>query len=267
MVHVLGQVVEAEVLGDAVSPRAWPPARRRPPAASRRLPLVGAFVRARAAPAGARHLGHRLGDDVECSALQRQASRRQPISATTCRRPAPRCRRHRPSAVITPPPRRRPFSTRMPPPRCSRRCALRWRPLGIGHGGVDRIGLAVVGRPAGTADHAAPVEQRVASRTSRRRSGTRPRRRNSAAHRAGALAVPRTAPGQRHATEPFCLEAGGLAGLGFQRPAALGRCTQRVRSACASRAAHQAGGMPVVPQVSWRRSSTTTSVMPRCVRW
>ena len=139
------------------------------------------------------------------------------------------------------------------------------RTLGEGLGGVDRVGLAVLGQEH-AADGVADLEQRVAG-LDLRGPDHLDREAEVLGHRGAALQLLEALGVERQADRAVLLEPGRLPGLGLQACRSsevylASSVIRRVARSCPiSPAACQ-----VVPQVSCLRSSSSTSVMPSLVR-
>ena len=251
MVEVLRQLVEAEVLRYTLQ---GPGFRNRFECAQQQLAGVFLVIRPFVRHAQHRQVGghtrHRLGDDVEVlRRLQGQSDSmltRNPVA------PHARCQHHRGGAD---------FAFHAVVQHTHTDCAAVLHhdvadfgvledvratlpcTFGIRHGGVDRVGLPVIGRPQ-PADHALVREQRVFGEHIRRCEELHLHTKGTA-HGAGALEFLKTRRVQRHSHRTVLLESGGLAGFGFQRLEQLRRVLGEFRQCTrGAQLRHQASGVP-----------------------
>ena len=270
MVHVLGQAVEAEVLRNAAHA---PGLGHGLEAADQQLAgillVVGALVGDPQHRQVARHLGHRLGHDVEM--LGRVQRHRDADGGRQLARPHAGGEHdgrggdrtllghhaHRPALLD----QDAQDLDALDDPR-----AALARALGERLRRVDRVGLPVLGQEH-AADRIADLEQRIA-RLDLGRADHLDREAEASGHRGAALQLLEPLGVQRQADRAVLLEAGRLPGLGLQRVQSsdvylASSVIRRVARSWPTRPA----ACQVVPQVSWRRSSSSTSVMPSLVRW
>jgi hypothetical protein len=121
--------------------------------------------------------------------------------------------------------------------------AARPRTLGQRHGGVDRIGLAVVGHEHG-ADQVFDVQQRIKLARFRRRDHLHLEAGHSR-HRGAALELLEAIRVGGDPQAAVLLEAGGLAGLGFQPAIEVGGVDRQLGQVKRrAQLSHQTGGMP-----------------------